>query len=293
MSTDKSGPTVAEVLGTYISAQCDVGLTLGSRLEQALADRSGNGHDPVSADDIHDSRVAYRRLRSTLRTFADAFSAPQAGRLGDDAAWFAVRLGAVRDLDVTGDRLTAAMAALDPELVLHHADRELSAQLRYRRRIALAELRDAMHSETYADLVDQLRSWQQRPPWSGVADRSAGRLRKAVKRADRRLTKRLGRVGEAIAADDPAAEELIHSARKAAKRHRYAVEAAAPVLGSGAEKVRAARKDLQDQLGDYQDSRLATVLLRDLGGIPGRNGFTFGLLYAQEAEHRRHLRATF
>jgi hypothetical protein len=83
---------------------------------------------------------------------------------------------------------------------------------------------------------------------------------------------------------------MIHSARKAGKRHRYAVEAAASVIGSAAAKAVTAGKQLQDQLGEYQDSRLATDFLRDLGGIPGRNGFTFGVLYAQEVDHRRKLR---
>lgn len=292
MTKNRSRAEVADVLGGYITAQCDVVLTLGPRLEEALETPAETGKAQPTPDDIHDVRVAYRRLRSTLRTFAPVFSAPEATRLGADAAWFATRLGAVRDLDVLGGRVSAAMAALDPDLVLHDADRELATQLGYRRGIAQSELRDALHSETYADLIDQVREWQQRPPWAADADEPAERLRKAVKKADRRLAKRLHRAAEAVAAEDPAAEELIHSARKAAKRHRYAVEAVATVIGSRADKMLAARKELQDHLGDYQDSRLAGVLLRELGGIPGRNGFTFGLLYAQEAEHRRQLRIT-
>jgi CHAD domain-containing protein len=290
MSKDGTGTTIADVLGAYLTAQCEVALAIGAELETALGDDPGADQSRISADQIHDVRVAYRRLRSTIRIFGDVFSMPEAGRLSDDATWFALRLGGVRDLDVLAERLTAAIEGLDADLVLHDAAAELDNQIRYRRGIALAELRDALHSQAYADLVDQLRRWQQTPPWAPPASRPAGRLKKYVKHADRRLTKRLRRAADAIRAGDPEAEEMIHSARKAGKRHRYAVEAAASVIGSAAAKAVTAGKQLQDQLGEYQDSRLATDFLRDLGGIPGRNGFTFGVLYAQEVDHRRKLR---
>jgi len=119
--------------------------------------------------------------------------------------------------------------------------------------------------------------------WSSPADRR-------VRVTTRRMVSFTQRAVAAIATDDPEADDLIHSARKASKRHRYAAEAAGPALGSVADKIVADRKELQDLLGDYQDSRLTSGFLRDLGGIPGRNGFTFGLLYAAEAEHRRQLR---
>lgn len=286
MSKDGSETTIADVLGSYLAVQCDVVLSINSELEAAL----GTETPVIDDDQVHDARVACRRLRSTTRTFGDVFSVPEAGRLSDDARWYGLALGAVRDLDVLRDRLASALDALDDDLVLHDARAELGRQLDYRRRIAIAGLRDAMHSELYDDFTEQLRRWKSQPPWSPEAQRPATKIKKYVKKADRRLNKRLQRAVAAIGADDPEADEMIHSARKASKRHRYAAEAATAVLGSTADKIVAERKELQDLLGDYQDSRLASVFLRDLGGIPGRNGFTFGLLYAAEAEHRRKLR---
>ena len=60
-------------------------------------------------------------------------------------------------------------------------------------------------------------------------------------------------------------DELFHRARKAAKRHRYAVEAAAPVWGSKADKLINDRKDLQDVLGAHQDRIVQAAFLRELG----------------------------
>jgi CHAD domain-containing protein len=86
-------------------------------------------------------------------------------------------------------------------------------------------------------------------------------------------------------AGEEGADELFHSARKAGKRHRYAVEAALPLWGAKAEKIVAARKELQDVLGHHQDRAVSAAFLRDLGGRLGVrcgvNGFTYGLLYAR------------
>lgn len=286
MSKTESDPTIADVLGSYIGVQCKVVLSINSELETALE----SAHPEIDDEQVHDARVACRRLRSMTRVFGDVFSMPEAGRFSDDARWYALALGAIRDLDVLHDRLASALGELDDDLVLHDPRAELDKQIAYRRDIALAGLRDAMHNEQYADLTEQLRRWKSRPPWTPAAQRPAAKLKKYVKNADQRLTRRLQRAVAAVAADDPEADEMIHSARKAGKRHRYAVEAAGPALGAAADKIVAERKELQDLLGDYQDSRLASGFLRDLGGIPGRNGFTFGLLYAAESEHREQLR---
>jgi CHAD domain-containing protein len=286
VSDNGSGQTIADVLGQYIAEQCDVVRSISAEMEAALP----NDLSSITDDQVHDTRVACRRLRSITRVFDDLFSVPEAGRLSDDAQWFALRLGAVRDLDVLTARLGSDLDEIDHELILHHAREELAGQLRYRREIAIADLRDGLHNELYGDLQDQLQRWRKQPPWTPEAQQPATKIKKYVKHAEKQLAKRLRRAAAAIAAADPEADEMIHSARKAGKRHRYAAEAATPVMGSSSGKIVAARKELQDLLGDYQDSRLASTLLRDLGGIPGRNGFTFGLLYAKEAEHRKDLR---
>jgi CHAD domain-containing protein len=280
-----STPSAADLLGPYLDQQCRVLQEVTAELQSALTRRSDRL--AVPAERVHDGRVACRRLRSTIKVYDRFLSGPSAARLTEEAGWLATRLGAVRDLDVVGDRIGAALEQLEDDLVLHDAKQELAAQLAYRRQIALAELRDAVHHQTYADLVDQLDRWRERPPVAGQAP--ATKIKKAVKQAERQLSRRLRTAALALSADDPEAGDLVHAARRAGKRLRYASEAALPILGPHATDRLNSFIALQDELGDYQDSRVASVLLRDLGGIPGRNGFTFGLLYAQEAEHRRRL----
>ncbi|SDR84305.1 CHAD domain-containing protein [Microlunatus soli] len=286
MSKKTNGPTVADVLGPYLIEQCAAVQAVGADLQAALQD---DLEPALSAERIHDGRSGCRRIRSIVKVYEEFFSVPESGRLSDDAGWFASRMGAVRDLDVLGERLTRSMDRLDADLILHDARQELIIQIGYRRQIALAELRDAVHSEPYADLLDQLAAWQRKPAFVPDASKPATKIKKFLKRSESKLGRRLRTAALAIAADDPESDELIHTARRVGKRHRYAVEAAAPVLGPSADRLVELHQQFTDELGEYQDSRVASVLLRDLGGIPGRNGFTFGVLHAQETALRRRL----
>ena len=61
-------PAAREVIGAYVVEQCTVIIDSEAEL------RAGD-------DVIHKVRVAVRRLRSTIRVFADLFDAEQAARL--------------------------------------------------------------------------------------------------------------------------------------------------------------------------------------------------------------------
>ena len=81
--------------------------------------------------------------------------------------------------------------------------------------------------------------------------------------------------------------DLLHRARKAAKRARYAAELIGPVdKPQTAKKTVKHYKRIQRILGEHQDSVVASDTLRRLavtaGTTAGENGFTYGLLYARE-----------
>ena len=78
--------TVGELVGVYVAAQCDV---LASN---DIGLRTGA---PV----VHQTRVAARRLRSTLRVFGDVVDAAAADELNNEVAWYAELLGRERDRD--------------------------------------------------------------------------------------------------------------------------------------------------------------------------------------------------
>ena len=70
------------------------------------------------SDPIHDTRVAIRRLRSTLRVFGKLLDRAAIGDVDDELKWFAGLLGEVRDCQVQRRRFQEALAQLPPELVL-------------------------------------------------------------------------------------------------------------------------------------------------------------------------------
>ncbi|NEB75873.1 CHAD domain-containing protein, partial [Streptomyces sp. SID14478] len=77
----------------------------------------------------------------------------------------------------------------------------------------------------------------------------------------------------------------LHEARKAAKRARYAGEAARPALGKPAKKFAKRMKRVQSLLGEHQDSVVAREALRGIGiqaHAAGETAFTWGLLHGQE-----------
>jgi CHAD domain-containing protein len=270
--TDDQG-TIGALVRTYIANQCDVIACndVGLRAGQSL---------------VHKTRVAVRRLRSTLRVFADLFHADPTARLNEDLVWYADLLGQVRDRDVLAEHLADRVGRLATEDVLGPVLPEIEHRLTWQRQEAWDRLRAEMDGERYANLLRLLREWRSAPPLTSAADAKAKRIRGYVDKAIRKADKRLRR-----AAGNPAA---LHSARKAAKRMRYAAELAEvtdPSLASVAKKGKAR----QTTLGDHQDAMVAAAFLRQLGAsagsTPGHNGFTYGLLMANELHDAAAIRA--
>ncbi len=274
--------TLRELLGRYLSEQADVLLAAGGSLA-------------AGENVVHPARVAVRRLRSSLRVFGDLVDVPQAGHLEDELVWWAALLGVVRDLDVLEARLVAAVDALPRELVLGGVRSRVQAQIAAERTIAMSAVTDALGTARYARLLGLLQHWRDEPPLTDRADRPAGKIRGYLKTADQRVHRRLSVATKALDGGHPEAAELLHRARKSAKRHRYALEAAEPLLGAKGSRLVAERKRLQDVLGERQDAEVSAAFLRRMGaevGVEaGHNGFTFGLLFAQERAADVGLRA--
>ena len=270
-----------EVIGDYVAEQCTVIIDSEAEL------RAGE-------DVIHKVRVAVRRLRSTIRVFADLFDVEQAARLEAELVWWAGLLGKVRDMDILTRRQQALLAELAPELILGPVESTIQEELAVQRKQAVDDMLEALNSERYRKFIGMAHHWRSDPPFTAAAEASADSIDAAIKKAKKKADKRLTNAVAARGADEPA-DELFHGARKASKRHRYAVEAAVPVWGSKADKIISRRKDLQDLLGNYQDSIVSAAFLRELGarrGIrSGQNGFSYGVLYARELAARDSLLA--
>ena len=263
--------TLADLIGAYLAEQCTVIVDAEPQL------RAGENV-------IHVTRVAVRRLRSTIRVFGELFDVAKAGLLEEELVWWAGVLGAVRDLDILQASMTGRIASLPPELMLGPVEATISTEIATQRKVGMDAVTAAMDSERYRTLVALVDGWRTDPPFTDEAAAPATKVNRYVKRADKKLTKRLA---AAVAAREAAedGDELFHQARKAGKRHRYAVEATVPLWGGKAEKIVAARKVLQDVLGHHQDRIVQAAFLRELGarlGVrSGQNGFSYGVLYGE------------
>jgi CHAD domain-containing protein len=231
------------------------------------------------SDPIHDTRVAIRRLRSTLRVFGRFLADSAVADAEDELKWFAGLLGEVRDCQVQRRRFQVALGELPAELVLGPVANRISTDLHSDQLQARGRVTDAMNSQRYLSLLATLQAWRTDPPIATSPGVGAlkKRARRAAQKADRRLM-------AAIEAGDDA---LLHRARKAAKRARYAAELLVSAHKQAKKTVKH-YKQIQRILGDHQDGVVAAGTLRRLaitaGTTDGENGFTYGLLYEREQQ---------
>jgi CHAD domain-containing protein len=270
-----SSPAIRAVVD-YVNAQID-------EIENGDAElRYRRDGDP---DSIHDTRVAVRRLRSTLRVFAKLLDRTKIADLDGELKWFAGLLGEVRDCQVQRRRFNEALDRMPEELVLGPVRARIRNELHAIERPARACLHEAMESDRYRAVLATVRGWRDEPPVDrGITTKTLlKRARRAERKADRRLAAALR------SADDA----MLHRARKAAKRARYAAELCKPV-DKGAKRTIKHYKRIQRLLGDHQDTVVATEALRQMavaaGTTLGENGFSYGMLYAREQQIARQCR---
>ena len=116
------------------------------------------GDDP---EDVHQARVATRRLRSHLRTFSSLVDEAWANELRDELRWLGDVLGGVRDADVLLGRLESHVVRL-PSPDRRAAERLLDT-LRSDRDRRRTPLLQALRSDRYTALLDALVRGAQRP----------------------------------------------------------------------------------------------------------------------------------
>jgi CHAD domain-containing protein len=250
--------------------------------ELIVRDRGARVDEP---DAVHKMRVATRRLRSALATYRQLFDPQRTEPLRQELAWLGTALGKPRDAEVLRDRLRAHVAELADELILGPVIARIDTELNARHRVAHAELVQTMDDDRYLRLLDQLDDLVAHPPFTDRAQRPARReLPRLVARACTRVDRAAAAAEQAETASDRALR--LHDVRKAAKRARYAAESVAGVFGKPAVRLATRMENLQEILGEHQDSVVARQVIRELAAAAagaGENGFTFGLLYAREA----------
>lgn len=240
-------------------------------------------------DSVHRMRTTARRLRGCLRSYRSVLDREATEPLRQDLKWLANELGVERDHEVLRERLTTGVNELPGELVLGPVGARLQTWDAEQRTEARRRTLDTLASPRYLKLLENLRALTDAPP---LRDKAAGDPGKVLGRALLKEYDRLAaRMEPALdMTPGPQRDAAIHDARKAAKRLRYAAEAARPALGKPAARLGGRAKTVQQVSGAQHDSVVTCDLLRDLAvsaHSAGEPGFTWGLLYGQERASAR------
>jgi CHAD domain-containing protein len=237
-------------------------------------------------DAVHGMRVATRRLRSALQAYGRVVDRAATRELSGELKWLAGVLGNARDLEVLHSRLTQAVAEMPAESVVGPVQARLTRYFAGRQADARSALIAALDSDRYLALLGAIDGLLADPPLTRLARGRARReLPAMVERAHRRVAQHV-EVAEGLTSGDERDAQW-HEARKAAKRLRYAAEAAAPALGKPADRLVKRVKQVQELLGDHQDAVVARPVLREIGMVAhleGENGFTYGLLHQLQTD---------
>ncbi len=232
------------------------------------------------AEGVHLARIGTRRLRTQLGALGPVLDHDQRDPLRDELRWLGARLGAVRDADVLGRRLTR-----DVEVLADAVDREAGARLLERlaaqRRTAVDRLLDGMRADRYTALLDAIVDVVRSPRLVvDPCEPAAAHLPGAVRARWRRLREAV----EALAGH-PADDLALHRVRILAKRVRYAAELAVPVAPDVVPRFVEAVAELQDVLGGLHDASVANAWLRDVARrVPPDQAVAAGtLIVAQQA----------
>ena len=279
-------PTTSDLFRAYAGAQVE-----------AIRERDPEVRRNLP-DSIHKMRVATRRLRSALATYRPVVDREEGDRIRAELKWFAGELGGARDAEVMREHLRSAVAEQPAELVMGRVAGMIDDHLRGVYKAARVQALAALESARYFRLLDTLDELIANPPLTGTDRKAAKQLPELLDHDWRRTRKAVRRVERAVngagdRADDRADDRAerdhdLHEVRKASKRLRYAGESAEPVLGSKATGLAAQAEQVQEVLGEHQDSVVARELIRQLAvevHLSGGNAFTYGRLHAAE-EHR-------
>jgi CHAD domain-containing protein len=219
-------------------------------------------------EDLHDMRVATRRLRAVFEVFGLAFCPRDIRPLLRDLRTARQALGPVRDLDVFIENArryekTSAVSLQIP-IEIWQAERQSA---RKKMSAYLDSPIFAAFKTDFSRFLDTpglgARRYDSREPHPQITWQAAPLL----------IYQRYADVLACEALIPDASPEQLHDLRIRFKKLRYAVEFFRDILGKPAAALIADFKIMQDHLGDLNDAHLACDLLS-------------GLLAALEARHR-------
>jgi CHAD domain-containing protein len=218
--------------------------------------------DGSNLEDLHDMRVATRRMRAAWRVFDDAFKPGKTRKLRRRLRVLADRLGAVRDLDVLIDGLESYRLGLDPDQ--QPGLDPLLALWRRQRGSDRDLLIDELDSGRYTEFIEEMKEFIE----AGANEAANVASPTLPHRIRDRVPSQIWAAYEAVRAFElvlPWADvETLHQLRIAAKWLRYDLEFFGETLGPDSARLLERVVALQDFLGCLHDADVASKLARDV-----------------------------
>ncbi|MGE5223046.1 MAG: CHAD domain-containing protein [Omnitrophica WOR_2 bacterium] len=258
------------------------------------------GQDP---EELHDMRVATRRMRAAMDIFGSAYPKKEMKTLLKGMRLTGHSLGSVRDLDVlidkTGDYLDqlpeSERSGLDPLLLSWGHERDTAREALISHLDSNSYQKFKIRLSTFLDTAGNIK------PDRSYSDFSQRLVRDEVPVL---IYTRLASIRAFASVINSATLEQLHALRIEFKKFRYAMEFFSEVLGNDAKEVIKLLKDIQDHLGNLNDARVACQLISQFLENWEEEQSTFQLserlslqpivafLAAKHAE-RHHLMVTF
>jgi CHAD domain-containing protein len=208
-------------------------------------------HQP-SPQEVHQMRVAVRRMRALIGVFRSALPKALRKRVVRDLKRFQKTLSPARDLDIFLDGVLPILPSLPMQTMLARAARDS-----HRRAYAKASkvVKGPALATLQTDLAELVLAVSSAPRGEKPA---RGFARTFLAKKHRKLVRRLD---EATRRSD----ERLHALRIRIKKLRYAVEFFRPAMPkAGAKRFHGALAEAQDVLGAFNDAVSARALARDL-----------------------------
>lgn len=268
------------------------------QLLKTMKDNENGIIEDIDSEFLHDFRVAVRRTRSLLGQIRNVFPKNRVTRFKRDFAWLGEVTGPARDMDVYllsfneyKKKLPAnAREDITPlyEFLQRHRHKEHDRLIK------------VLHSVRYQKLKQNWENFLKAPApkYSTLKNASLPIVNVAsehIWRAYRRAYKQ----GNIIVVDSPST--LLHELRKTCKKLRYLNEFFQDLYPENKmRKLIENLKDLQDNLGEFQDLQIQQDSLRQFisdmeneTGVVPETRKAIGMLVTRLAERNQKVRQTF
>jgi CHAD domain-containing protein len=236
-------------------------------------------------EELHDMRVATRRMRAAFRVFGPYFDPITIKPHLKGLKRTGRALGPVRDLDVFEEKAQEYLATVPADQA--GALDGLLEVWREKRVLARERMLVYLDGQRYTRFVRRFGSFLSRSGVGALPSPVGAPVPYQVQNVAPQL---IYARNEAVRAYEPLLDsapiELLHALRIDFKQFRYALEFFLPVLGQEARMVIKEVKAMQDHLGDLNDADVATQLLQDF--LKDRPEGQEGLItYLQDRQRER------